>query len=658
MMCQFRKGAGKRWILLRFKYLFILSTVLGSSILILFIRTSTEPLFYSGSQYTNVESYRLGESEEGTTINTEGCTIPDLKPFDESINKFIERPKNVKPCKDADYPLLNNNDTHIWIVSSHLPYYNVPEIYNISCCYKSFYRPAAISDILSINVDDRVLYDKCIFFYNSIEATHEFVRVSCTYEFKIIYQKFFLFARKKHFLSYKGDAIETPQNHSTYNVIVIGIDAISRLNFYRTMPKSLAYLKKKGAVELLGYNKLGDNTFPNLIPLLMGIKETDLKRVCWPNTRSSFDNCPFIWEWYKQAGYYTALGEDNARLGTFNLDKFGFTRTPTDYYIHTFMHEAETLVGNNKDFNAYLCMGDKYFYKVLLDYIENLASTLKPFRWFGFFWEVSMSHDYLNYPMLMDDNFESFLKNMDLKGHLNDSILILLSDHGLRWGDIRYTKQGRLEERLPLVHILLPNSFREEYNLAYKNIKNNAHRLTTPFDVHATLSDLLNMEDIKNEQIALRSHTSYASNKNISLFVPIPGNRTCQTAGIADHWCTCTKTSKISVKSEEAQLAAAHLVRNLNLQLRDYQQCAKLKLVQILEATEMISGTPRNEEIGWQEFMVVVRTSPGDGVFEATLRRKTHEWILSGTVSRLNMYGNQSKCIHQYQLKLYCYCIQ
>ncbi|KAJ0182008.1 hypothetical protein K1T71_002730 [Dendrolimus kikuchii] len=657
-MGQCVKGVGKnRWLLLRFKYVFILSTLLGSSLLILFIRTGTDILFYSNSQYTLLDSYRFGDSEAATTINTEGCTIPDLKPFDESVNKFIERPKNVKQCKDAGNSLLDNNDTHIWVVSRNLQHYDIPEEYNITCCYKSFYRPAAISDISSINVDDRVLYEKCIFFYDSIEVSHEFVRVSCTYKFKKVYQKLFLFARRKPFISYKGD-IETSQNHSTYNVIVIGIDAISRLNFYRTMPKSLAYLKKKRAIELFGYNKLGDNTFPNVIPLLLGIKEADLKRACWPNTRASFDNCPFIWEWYKQAGYYTALGEDNARLGTFNLDKFGFTRTPTDYYIHTFMHEAEVLVGNNKDFNAYLCMGDKYFYKVLLDYIEGLASTLNPFRWFGFFWEVSMSHDYLNYPMLMDDNVETFLRNMDLKGHLNDTILILLSDHGLRWGDIRYTKQGRLEERLPLVHILLPDSFQEDYSLAYKNIKENAHKLTTPFDIHATLSDLINMDEVKDEQIKLRSQTSYASNKNISLFIPIPGNRTCQTAGIADHWCTCTKTAKMSVKSEEAQLAAAYLVRNLNMQLHEHRQCAKLRLVQILEATEIISGTPRNEEIGWQEFMVVVRTEPGDGVFEATLRRNTHEWILSGTVSRLNLYGDQSRCIHQYQLKLYCYCIQ
>ncbi|KAM3964778.1 uncharacterized protein ACR2FA_001169 [Aphomia sociella] len=651
-------GSRVRSVSTRFRYLFLLATVCGGCFLVLSMSNSTTMLFFRGDTPTSsfvMHRLDVPHSEESYTIKTDGCTIPGLKAFHESIKKFIKYPE-PNTCPNSNISLLENNNTHIWIKTENLQFYDIPKDANISCCYQSFYRPTTIEDITSMNVDDRVQYESCINFSSYIEVMNEFVKVSCGHNYKPIYEHFFLFAPKKPMVSYNDESFELPLNQSSYNVIVMGMDAISRLNFYRTMPKTLAFLKKKGAIELLGYNKVGDNTFPNLTPMLLGIRETDLKKTCWPHVHSTFDNCPFIWEWYKDAGYYTALGEDSAKLGTFNYGKFGFVGTPTDYYIHTFMHEAETHIGNKKDYNTYICMGSQHFYKVLLDYIEALTTTLKSSKLFGFFWEVTMSHDYLNYPMLMDSSYENFLKNLDESQYLDDTILIILSDHGIRWGDIRYTKQGRLEERLPFVHILVPPSFEENYNNAYHNLKVNSRRLTTPFDMHATLSDLINLDVLKDEQIKIRSEMAYAHDRSISLFLPLPKNRTCKIAGIDDHWCTCHKSNKLATDSTEAQEAAAQLIRSLNSMVHEHPQCSRLTLAEVVEATEMMVGTPLKNEEGWREIMVVVRTVPGGGVFEATLRHDSNEWTLAGTVSRLNLYGDQSRCVHHYQLKLYCYC--
>lgn len=637
---------------LRYRYIFIFASVFGGSFLVISVNNHADFLYLNST--STLRDSNL--SEQSFTIKTDGCTIPGLQPFDETIRKFIKRPKYVKQCSDTNYSLLQNNDTHIWTNTDMLQFYEIPSGANVTCCYKAFYRPSAIIDISAVDVDDRVKYDTCIVFTSYIEVVNEFVKVSCGYNDKTLFEQFFLYAPKKPNYSHREDASDMSQNQSAYNVIVLGIDAISRLNFHRTMPKTLAYLQKKGAIELLGYNKVGDNTFPNLTPMLLGIKDSDLKRTCWPSNRATFDNCPFIWEWYKDAGFYTALGEDSASLGTFNFEKLGFSGTPTDYYIHTFMHEAEIHVGTNKDFNSFLCMGNKYFYRVLLDYVETLSKTLKSSKLFGFFWEVTMSHDYLNYPMLMDKSYERFLRRLDGSNYLDETILIILSDHGMRWGDIRFTKQGRLEERLPFVHILLPPSFRENYSLAYDNLKENSKRLTTPFDIHATLSDLINLNSIQNEEIRSRSKKNYALGKSISLFLPIPGNRSCHSAGIDDHWCTCHRNSKLQKESVESNEASVHLVEHLNSLLREYRQCAKLTLKEVLEVTELLSGTPREGEEGWREFLVVVRTMPGEGVFEATLRRDNVGWSLAGTASRLNLYGEQSRCLHHYQLNLYCFC--
>lgn len=658
-MAQLVKGGTRlRSVPVRFRYLFLLATVFGSSFLIISITNRTEILLINNDQpiaSLELHHYEI-EPETSFTIKTEGCTIPGLIALDESIKQFIHPPTELKDCPNANYSLLQNNETHIWVDTDLLQYHNVPS--NISCCYKSFYRPNAINNVFSEHVDDRVQYEDCVEFSSYIEVDHEFVKVTCDYEQRTVYEQYYLFARKKprNAFGRKKKSSEPKNQTDYYNVIVMGIDAISRLNFYRTMPKTLAYLKKKGAIELLGYNKVGDNTFPNLTPMLLGIKDTDLKRTCWPHDSASFDNCPFIWEWFKQAGFYTALGEDTATLGTFNFAKYGFIKSPTDYYIRTFIHEAEVNVGNTKDFNSYICMGNKYFYKVLLDYIEDLTSTLRFSKLFGFFWEVSMSHDYLTYPMAMDDSYENFLERLDSNNYLDNTVLILLSDHGIRWGSIRLTKQGRLEERLPFVHILLPPSFRQNYNLAYNNLKQNSKRLTTPFDMYATLSDLINLEVINNKNMKQRTETPYSENRSISLFLPIPTNRTCKMAGIDDHWCTCHKGIKIPTKSFEARDVADQLVKYLNKYLEEHRQCAELTLEEVLEVTEMLAGKPRKRELGWREFMAVVRTSPGDGVFEGTLRKRNDKWSLAGTISRLNLYGEQSHCVHHYQLKLYCYC--
>ncbi|KAI5632602.1 hypothetical protein NE865_14705 [Phthorimaea operculella] len=613
----------------RYRYVFLLATACGAALMLVSLRGGSDLLLLPPRDPTPAWDYRPRAFHIGQpfTIDTQGCTIPALKPFDEHIKKFVNVPE-VDPCRNNNFTLLESNDTHIWLQKEYLRYLGVDDD-NVTCCYKPFYRPVYVENIYSEWVDSRIKYEQCTYFENNIEVAHEFVRVACEYELPThevgTYEQFFIFARVKPFKKRALIEEPKPQSQPSYNVLIMGIDAISRLNFHRTMVKTEAYLKKKGAVELMGYNKVGDNTFPNLTPLLLGVRESELPKTCWPHSKATFDNCPFVWEWFKDVGYYTALGEDNAMLGTFNFERRGFVGTPTDYYLHPFMSEAEKNSGNNFDFNSFLCMGNKYFYQVLLDYVESLTSTLKSSKLFGFFWEVTMSHDYLNYPMVMDDSYEKFLKNLDSSGYLEDTILIFMSDHGIRWGEIRYTKQGRLEERLPLVNILVPPSFRVNYSLAYDNLRLNSKRLTTPFDVHATLVDLVSMESIKNKNIRLRSTKPYGHDRSISLFLPVPSNRTCKMADIDDHWCTCHKGQKMATDSGEAREAAAHLPDN-------------------------------NETASWREWVVVVRVQPGGGVFEATVRRDARQFTLAGAVSRLNLYGEQSHCIHQYRLKLYCYC--
>lgn len=94
---------------------------------------------------------------------------------------------------------------------------------------------------------------------------------------------------------------------------------MSRLNFQRTMPISKSYLENRGYLEFRGYNKIGDNTFPNFMALLTGYNESWSTQKCNIYRAFGLDDCPFIWKGFGDAGYATAWGEEAAYFGTFNL---------------------------------------------------------------------------------------------------------------------------------------------------------------------------------------------------------------------------------------------------------------------------------------------------------------------------------------------------
>lgn len=94
------------------------------------------------------------------------------------------------------------------------------------------------------------------------------------------------------------------------SVIIFGTDSASRLNMRRHLPQTYRYLTGTlGAVDLTGFNKVGDNTFPNLIPILSGLSTQELaKHPCVPK-KETFDRCNWIWKDFKRNGYVTAYIE-------------------------------------------------------------------------------------------------------------------------------------------------------------------------------------------------------------------------------------------------------------------------------------------------------------------------------------------------------------
>lgn len=220
--------------------------------------------------------------------------------------------------------------------------------------------------------------------------------------------------------------------------------------------------------------------------------------------------------------YRTNFAEDSANIGVFNYLKRGFHDQPTDYYLRPFNIEAELRIGHTNPGNCFLCLGARLNLSVLLEYARKYARAFSEKRYFGFFWSSSFTHDFFNLPPQGDVAVLEFLQRLrrDDRGLLNNTVLLVVSDHGLRWGSFRETFQGHLEERLPMLWFVFPSWFENAYREAMKNLRRNALTLTTPFDLYETFHDFMNLTRLKDTEIERRAARRKSKLRRTSLFCP------------------------------------------------------------------------------------------------------------------------------------------
>ena len=212
---------------------------------------------------------------------------------------------------------------------------------------------------------------------------------------------------------------------------MFGFDSLSRNTFIRKLPKSYAYLRQTlDSIILEGYNIVGDGTPQALIPLLTGKIELEL-----PETRKRMgdkanyvDVYPLIWRDFKDAGFITGFMEDVHHIGTFNYRLKGFENQPTDHYMRTYYLSAHWYFKYFKPF----CMGGIPRHTVMMNHIKAIFDKYKDKPKFLFGFHGELSHDTYNDIGAADDDVYLWLKSLKENGHLNNSLLIFMSDHGHR----------------------------------------------------------------------------------------------------------------------------------------------------------------------------------------------------------------------------------
>ncbi|XP_045201848.2 uncharacterized protein LOC123555243 [Mercenaria mercenaria] len=462
---------------------------------------------------------------------------------------------------------------------------------------------------------------------------------------------------------------EVTPTSDRYNVLIFGFDSLSRQMFMRLLPKTHTYFTEiLGGSLLEGYNIVGDGTTQALLPLLTGKRETEIPEVRRgkPGARHVDELLDFVWKQYEKKGYVTQWAEDLADIGTFNFRMLGFKDQPVNHYMRPFYLAATPIYPY---FSRY-CLGSRTRHQVYLDWLKEGLETNndKNFFTFGFFSEYTHSNN--NPAILSDEENVAFLEYLRGKNILDKAFLIVMSDHGTRYGSIRMTEQGKLEERMPYFGVSVPPAFQTKFPEKYKTFLNNTKRLSVPSDIHETLLDIIGESSTKSEI----NRTVY------SLFSPIPKDRTCADAAIETHWCACLKSKVVSVSDPNVLSSVKTIISRINDILRGFTSlCHLLSLRNIFKSVSFetdrhvlrfkksrdvdgrvpdLSDTLLPEIVHYQ---ITFETVPGNAVFEATafMNLVTGDVIANEReISRLNRYNDAPKCIEKSHpsLRPYCYC--
>ena len=392
----------------------------------------------------------------GFVVDTPGCKIPDVDPFDRSIRHLIIK-AGVLLCNATSAATYVDGE-HLRINRSALRHYAERLTH---CEYQVIYRPSEPSD-------NMYQYSKTVVkFTTDVKVQGEFIRVACYGEQGgLLYQNFHAFVLTRPELEKRCDKahgehlrrVKDPRD--LFNVMMIGMDSVSRLNFVRQMPRTRRYLVQQlKAVELKGYNKVADNTYVNLVPMFAGKFVEELP---WNESISSvpFDRYNFLWKNFSARGYRTLFAEDAPRVAIFNYAKEGFHQAPMDYYLRPFslaMEDHGSVWNTNHD-----CVGTRLETGVVLDWMYDFLREFQHKPHFAFSFLTRLTHDNINRVGAADEPYYDFIRKLDEAGHFKDTVFIFFSDHGIRFGPIRETYIGKLEERLPFMILVLPPRLREK----------------------------------------------------------------------------------------------------------------------------------------------------------------------------------------------------
>jgi membrane-anchored protein YejM (alkaline phosphatase superfamily) len=93
----------------------------------------------------------------------------------------------------------------------------------------------------------------------------------------------------------------------------------------------------------------------------------------------------------------------------------------------------------------------------MLDYLKHFLYKCKSLSYFVLTFKTRHTHEYLAATRKTNAIYLKLFEEISRDATLNKTDLFFLSDHGIRFGAIRQTSVGKLEERLPFMILIFPD---------------------------------------------------------------------------------------------------------------------------------------------------------------------------------------------------------
>jgi len=371
------------------------------------------------------------------------------------------------------------------------------------------------------------------------------------------------------------------------NIMMLGLDSLSRASFNRVLPKTSKFLRKLNegnTHRTFVFSMLNGNsghTAANLSPLLAGQRynQEKLNEQRWKTAtyvNPEINEKDWIWNWLSTQGYVTMLASDVCG------EMFGssyWNKTGLDHIAPVLTDDCQYIYSEELEQGEGTCIVDRLNHEWSLEYTKQFWTgeyshqrTFVPK--FSF---TMLSEAHVNNPWggnILDNatsKFLSFMTDQSTIRTWEHSILFVLSDHG---------RGGPIQHHLPLLSMIVPKSILSRYPQMEEALTINQQRLIAWFDVYKTIKHLA---AYPNPIESFWDNPTKYSKGSMSLLQEIPGDRTCEEAQISEEACICRQWVAVTNKQLH-QTASKSIITHLNQlpDVKDLEHCSPLSMKEIV----------------------------------------------------------------------------
>ena len=317
-------------------------------------------------------------------------------------------------------------------------------------------------------------------------------------------------------LSQVRNLLEKNSTPYSNNIIILYIDSVSRVNSLRQLKKTTKFfeqfMKYKGAsqkksssskfhsFQFFKYHSFMYYTLYNFPILLYG--------------RARKRNIVKITKYLKENGYITCYSSDLC-----NKDN-----TRTLHNLNTeeiYDHQFIICDPNKENYNMHSihCLYGKQNTEHLIEYGNQFWRKYKNNRKF-FLFVSNDGHEGTLEVVKYDDNILfNFLNNLFYDNLLNNSSIILMSDHGVGMPSIYYPYDFyKIEIQLPMLYMIINDRKNTSYEEQYKYIYENQQTFITVYDIYNTIGNLIYGDKYNKIKNKTEYHDTPKSQYGKSLF--------------------------------------------------------------------------------------------------------------------------------------------